>query len=594
MYAEAQNRADDASFAEGGDRVGPATTRPVIYGTNAVVSSGHWLTSHAAMQMLLNGGNAFDAIAAAIFAAAVVEPTASFSLGAECVFMLREASGEVRGLCGQGPAALAATPEYFAGKGLRAIATGPGESAPATFTTPGVVGATLRLLADYGKLPLPTILAPAIGYARNGIVCYEYMHSRLSDAGMKQLQLFNTSGASLFYPQGKPAPTGSLIVQSALSDVLQQLSDAADLPDRQAGLRAARDLFYTGALAQKIASASQALHGILAFADLEAYVEEYEQPVEVSYRGYKIQCQDFWSQAPIVLQALNILEHFDLRKLGFNTPQYIHVITEALKLAFADREAYYADPKFCDLPHRDLLGKNYARQRAGLINLSHAYPEMPVPGRLQGATVGEQPQPVLIESTGPEYGTTHISVVDNQGNMVAATPSGGAFGKSVFLDELGFTLSTRSEMLNLDSGHPNCVAPGKRPRSTLCAYAASAPSGEIYTFGCPGGDAQAQGSLQIILNTIIWGMDPQQAVEVPRFATNSVPNSFYPHNYFPGRLSLEDGISQTTADALEKLGHEVVRTATCGMGAIVTRLDPKSGVRATGSDPRRSCHAVGW
>ncbi|QEL22909.1 hypothetical protein FQV39_10270 [Bosea sp. F3-2] len=594
MNFEASNTADEASFAEGGDRVSPETTRPVIYGTNAVVSSGHWLTSHAAAQMLLKGGNAFDAVAAAVFAAAVVEPTASFSLGAECVFILREASGQVRSLCGQGPAGLAATPQYFAEKGLQSIATGPGESAPATFTTPGVVAATLRLLGDYGQLPLQTILAPAITYARDGFVCYEYMHSRLSEAGMKQLQLFNTAGAELFYPQGRAASPGSLIVQSALASVLQQLSDASDLPDRQAGLNAARELFYAGPLARKIASASQALGGILTIDDLEAYSEEFEHPAEVTYRGHKIQSQGFWSQAPIVLQTLNILEHFDLKKLGFNTPQYIHVVTEALKLAFADREFYYADPKFCDLPQSDLLDKDYARQRASLIDLSRACPELPVAGQLHGATTGEKPRPVLIESVGPEYGTTHISVVDSHGNTVAATPSGGAFGKSVFLDELGFTLSTRSEMLNLDSDHPNCVAPGKRPRSTLCAYAASAPSGEFFTFGCPGGDAQTQGNLQIILNTIIWGMDPQQAVEAPRFATNSVPNSFYPHNYFPGRLSLEDGISEATASALEKLGHEVVRTATCGMGAIVTRLEPGSGVRATSSDPRRSCHALGW
>lgn len=594
MTSEARNSADEASFAESGDRISPTTTRPVIYGTNSVVSSGHWLTSHAAMQILLNGGNAFDAVAAATFAAAVVEPTASFSLGGECVFMLRDASGEIRSLSGQGPAALAATPAYFAERGLSSIATGPGKTAPSSFTTPGVVAATLRLLSDYGRLPLPAILAPAIGYARNGYVCYEYMHSRLSDGGMKQLKLFSSTGADLYYPNGKPAAVGTLIVQTALADVLQKLSDAGDRSDRKVGLQAARDEFYKGDVAQRIAAASEAVGGILGYRDLTSYSEEYEKPVEITYAGHTIKSQGFWSQAPIVLQTLSMLEHFDLRKLGFNSPRYIHVVAEALKLAFADREAYYADPKFCDVPHADLLKRDYATERVGLIDLSHAHPKMPRAGDLRGAARPGEPEPLLLESTGPEYGTTHISVVDSQGNMVAATPSGGAFGKSVFFDEVGFHLSTRSEMLNLEEGHPNCVAPGKLPRSTLCSYAASAPGGEIYTFGCPGGDAQAQGNLQIMLNIMIWGMDPQQAVEAPRFQTNSVPNSFYPHNYFPGRLALEDGISQETAHALQELGHEVVRTATCGMGAIVTKLDPRSGIRATSSDPRRSCHALGW
>ena len=583
------------SAAESGDQALPSTTRPVILGNSCVVSSGHWLVTLAASRILLDGGNAFDAAAAATFAAAVVEPTSSFSLGAECVVMLREgSSGRSRALCGQGGAGRLATPSYFAERGHSVIPTGPGRSAPLAFTTPGMVGAILRLLEDYGTLPLAAVLAPAIEYAKSGYPCYHYMSSRLTDTGRQQLALFNSAAEKIFYPNGRAASPGTLIRQPALAAVLEQLAKAGDSGDRISGIREGRALFYTGELARKIAAASKALDGIISKEDLADYREDYEEPARTEFHGHTIACQSFWSQAPIVLQALNMLECFDLRALGFNTAPYIHLVSEVLKLAFADREAYYGDPKFTHVPADLLLSKDYARERARLLNTVKAAPALPDPGTLTGHVRSRHLAANLIETLEPESGTTHISIVDRDGNVVAVTPSGGAFGKSVFLDDLGFTLSTRSEMLNLIEGHPNCVAPGKRPRTTLVNYLSTAPNGDVFAFGCPGGDGQAQANLQIMLNTIVWGMDPQQAVEAPRFATNSMPNSFHPHAYFPGRLSLEHGIPESTGAALSGLGHEIVRAATCGMGAVVTKLDCASGVRSTSSDPRRSCHAIGW
>ena len=201
--------------------------------------------------------------------------------------------------------------------------------------------------------------------------------------------------------------------------------------------------------------------------------------------------------------------------------------------------------------------------------------------------------PVGVEPGG-EGGTTHISVIDRDGNLACATPSGGSFGKSVFFPQLGFAISTRIEMFNLTEGHPNVVVPGKRPRTTLVNYIASRDGVPVMTFGCPGGDHQAQGNLQLILNTLVFGMNPQEAIEAPRFASDSAPDSFYPHVYYPGRLSLESGFPAETVDALSGLGHEVARAGVCGMGATVSRRDTDTGVLSTGADPRRACYALSW
>jgi gamma-glutamyltranspeptidase/glutathione hydrolase len=301
------------------------------------------------------------------------------------------------------------------------------------------------------------------------------------------------------------------------------------------------------------------------------------------------------------LQALNILENFDLRSLGYNSPEYIHIVTEALKLVFADREAFYGDPNFSSIPIDGLLSKEYAAQRAKRINPETACPGLPPFGdpwsysKLEGYV---SKQPVFVDDIEAdlqyEAGTTHISVVDQFGNFACATPSGGAFNKSVFFPQLGFALSTRSEMFNLVPGHPNCLEPGKRPRTTIINFMVSDNGAPIMTVGCPGGDAQAQANLQLLLNTILWGMNVQEAVEAPRFSTLSVPNSFYPHTYLRGQLALEHEIAETTASELARMGHKIVRVATCGMGGTVTRKKAGSSVLETSADPRRSCYALSW
>ncbi|MBK5567085.1 gamma-glutamyltransferase [Ensifer sp. SSB1] len=554
--------------------------------------------------MLLSGGNAFDAAVAAMFAAAVVEPTSSFSFGSEAVLTFSEGkSGSVGALCGQGVAPGKATPAHFAQLGMNVIPTGPGRDAPLAFTTPGMFGAALAMLSKFGTKGFGDVIEPALEYAGTGIVNYEYMASRIEPASLSQFNLFPPGGAEIFFTEGQANKAGTKLKQPALAATLSALRDAAEAAEgtREDKIAAARHCFYSGNVGKKIVAEAQKVGGLIEDSDMSAYRESFEEPVSTSFEGYEIHGQSFWSQAPVMQQTLNILEAFDLRALGHNSADYIHTVTEALKLAFADREAFYGDPKFAAVPAAGLLDKKYGRTRAKLIDLAHTSMELPDPGTPWHYS-GESPQDVVPVNwsgvDGPlekiETGTTHISVIDSDGNFVAATPSGGAFGKSVFFSELGFTLSTRSEMFNLVANHPNCLAPGKRPRTSLVSYIVTKDGQPVMTVGCPGGDAQVQANLQIFLNIVIWQMTPQEAVEAPRFSTLSIPNSFYPHNYLKGQLAIEQGFEPRVVDDLSSRGHMVVEVATCGMGATITARNNDTGVLATSSDPRRACYAYGW
>ena len=592
---------------EQGDRVRPPVTRPVVYATQGIISSGHYLTSMAGMRMLLSGGNAFDAIVAATFAAAVVEPIASYSLAAESVFMLYHAeSGDLLSLSGQGGAPGKATVDSYKSQGLDVIPTGPGPQAHLSLTVPGVVHALVSLLERYGTKTLGEALTPSIYYAERGIPNYEYMLESLSTPSTReQFDLYPPGGNNVFFENGTLPRPGSLLIQNGLADVLKKMvaAENSTAGHRLDGLRAGRDAFYKGDIAKTIAKCSWRVGGILDFSDLVAYTSKFEEPVKTTFMGHEVHGQPTWTQGPLLMQTLNILEHFNLKGMGHNSPAYIHTVTEALKLALADRQAYYGDPDFAAIPIDGLLSKEYAAERARLINSDKAYSELPPAGdpfrysKLSGSAA-TAPTALAAGSdggdSGSDSGTTHVAVLDRDGNMVCATPSGGAFSKSVFFPEIGCAISTRMEMFNFEDGHPNRLEPGKRPRTTLVNYIVSKNGQVIYTVGCPGGDHQSQANVQLILNTLVFGMNPQESIEAPRFATDSVPNSFYPHVYYPGQLSVETGIPEQTADSLERLGHRVKRSAACGMGATVAHRDPETGVLSAGGDPRRACYAIGW
>ncbi len=588
---------------EQGDVKLPDTGRPVIRSTAGVISSGHYLTSMAGMRVLWGGGNAFDALVAAGFAAAVVEPIASYSLAAEGVFMLFDsASGELLSLSGQGGAPGGATADFYLGRGHERIPTGPGLDAPLSFTVPGVVHAFIALLERYGTMSLADVLAPAISYAAEGIPHYEYMLERLrAESGQKQFDNFPPGGWEVFYDNREVPSPGALLVQPGLANTLIAMRDASENAGgaRVEGLRAGCDAFYRGPIAELIVRSSAEVGGILGMDDLANYRSEFAKPVKGTFQGYEIWGQDSWTQGPMLMQTLNILENFDLKAMGHNSPAYIHTVTEALKLSFGDREAFYGDPDYAAVPMDGLLSKEYAAQRAQRIDPEGAYPAQPPTGDPWqfSEMTGVTPSPVMSAPAGGaadaagDDGTTHVSVLDGQGNLVCGTISGGSFAKSVFFPDLGCALSTRIEMFNCVAGHPNVVEPGKRPRTTLVNYIVAKDGCPVMTVGCPGGDNQVQANVQLMLNSLVFGMDPQQAVEAPRFATSSNVNSFYPHVYHPGRLELEAGIPEYAADTLRSLGHEIQRAANCGLGATVSVRDG-AGSLSTGADPRRACYAL--
>lgn len=594
------------SSLEQGDLKRPPTGRPVVYATQGIVSSGHYLTSMAGMRMLLTGGNAFDAVVASTLAAAVVEPIASYSLAAEGVFMLYDAkSGDLKSLSGQGPAPAKATVEFFKEQGLDEIPTGPGPDAHLSFTVPGVVAAVLSMLERYGTKTVAEILAPTIEYAEKGIPNYEYMIERLDSPGtLSQFDQYPPGGRDIFFDNGKLPEPGSMLVQSGLADVFLQMvaAERSAGGTRIDGIKAAGDSFYKGDIAKTIVKNAESVGGILSLEDMANYEPQYEEPIKTSYMGYEIHGQSVWTQGMVLMQALNILENFDLRSMGHNSAQYIHTVLEAIKLALADREAYYGDPEFVTVPIDGLLSKEYAAERAKLIDPAKAHPDLPQAGNPYAhssvnGTAREVPVTAAAvgENDSHKSGTTHISAIDREGNLVCSTPSGGAFGKSVFFPEIGCAISTRMEMLNFVEGHPNRLEPNKRPRTTLINYIITKDGVPEMTIGCPGGDHQAQANLELVLNTLLWGMNPQESVEAPRFATESVTNSFYPHTFFPNRVSLEEGIGDDVVESLKALGHgEIMQVATCGMGATVSRRDPESGVLSSSADPRRACYAIGW
>lgn len=578
-----------------------ATTRPIVSGCGGVISSGHPLVSMAGMRMLLSGGNAFDAAAAAGFAAAVIEPTASYSLCSECVAMVHDArSDQTLVLSGQGSAPALATITYFAKAGFTQIPTGPGPGAHLSFTVPGAVDAYLTLLETFGTRAVLEVLTPALEYAEQGFPMYEYMHRMLSIRETRtQFALYPPGGEAVFYPDDRLPRVGERFCQPALTGTLKRLAAAGSqgADDRLAGIRAVRKRFYRDDIAAMIGAFSEKWGGLLRAADLADYRARFEPPVATTFAGREISGQSAWTQAPVVLQALGMLQTFDLKAMGHNSARYVHTVAEALKLAFADRERYYGDSP--EVPLAELLSPAYLRDRAALIRSDRAITEAPSPGdvrRVQQTrggrlTPSQAPRP---SETHAKDGTTHIACIDGDGNMIALTPSGGVFRKSVFCPELGCTLSTRSEMFSLEEGHPNALAPGKRPRTTLISYLISERGRPIATVGCPGGDDQGQADLQMILNLLVFGMNPQQAVEAPRFATETLIDSFWPHPYRPGVLSIEPGIPESTRADLRTLSHTIEVVGACGIGAVVTHRDPETGVLSAGADPRRPTYALAF
>ena len=580
------------------------STRPDLRGTFGMVSSTHWLATAAAQSVLERGGNAFDAAVAGGFVLHVVEPHLNGPGGdLTGLFATAGRPGEPVVLMGQGPAPAGATPEHFRAEGLDLV---PGAGALAA-AVPGAVDAWFVLLRDHGTWELADVLALAVGCARDG----HPVVGRVGDTIAAVSGLFAEhwpSSARQWMPAGRPPVAGEVIRNEAYARVLERLVAAgAGGRGREARIEAARRAWREGFVAEAAADFLSAPHrhssgtdhaGVLAVEDLASFEAGYEPAATLEFRGHTVAKTGPWGQGPVLLQALAILDGLDDDRLDPSTALGAHTVLEALKLALADREAWYGDD---DVPLGHLLSPAYAAQRRALITETASHELRP--GRVLGRQAFLPPlrtghgggdasaRPAAgeptVRPTGETRGDTcHIDVVDRWGNMIAVTPSGGWLQSSPTIPGLGFCLGTRLQMTWLEGG-PSRLSPGKRPRTTLSPTLVLRDGHAVAALGSPGGDQQDQWQLPWLLRTLVGGWTPQQAVDAPTLHTTSVPGSFWPRTWQPGGAVVEDRLGADVLADLARRGHRVVRAGDWSLGrlCVVTR-DPATGVVGAAADPR--------
>lgn len=574
--------------------------RPVVYGTRHMVSAGHHLAAEAGFAVLEAGGNAVDAGVATIMTLSVVQPDMVNVAGVAPLMIYLAETREVVTVSGLGTWPKAAGLAYFEREHGGEIPEGIYRC-----VVPSAPEAWITALENYGSMSFGAVAGAAIRFARDGFVTHELMSDRIKEyeEGYRR----HPSNAEIYLPNGRPPEAGELFVQKDLGRTLQYMVDqetAMANRGREAGLRAARDAFYRGDIARMIVKFHEENGGLLRSEDLAGFRVSVEPPVSSTYRDYEIFACGPWCQGPVLPQMLNILEGFNLRGLGHNTPDYLHNVVEAIKLTFADRERYFGDPRFIEVPIDGLLSKDYASIRRGLIRKDEAFPRMPPAGeprRLEAVTDSQLPEPKaapLLEPMSDSGGidTSYACVVDRHGNVFSGTPSDPSWD-GVVVPGTGLTPSTRGSQSRVDPHHPASVAPGKRPRLTPNPALVMKNGRPLMPFGTPGGDSQAQSMLQVFLNIFEFDMDIQSAVEAPRVVSQSFPNSFAPHHYYPGRLNLESRMDIALGDALAKRGHIVCRWPDWfwRQGSVCAILiDAESGILQAGADPRHESYAVGW
>ncbi len=576
--------------------------RPTIAVTKHAISAGHYLAATAGFDILQAGGNAIDAGCAAGIALGVLQSDLVDVAGVAPIMIYLADKEEVVTIAGLGPWPNALDPEFFLREHGGKIPKGVLRT-----VVPAAPDAWITALRRYGTMSFGEVASAAIRLARDGFPMYPLMAESLKRHEADHRAWPST--AAIFLPNGRLPETGEVFRQTDLAASLQYMSDeegAAASRGREAGLEAARDAFYRGDIARKIVAFMKQEGGLLSAEDLAAYRSPVGPPERRRFGDLEVFTCGAWCQGPVLLQTLALLEGTDLRGLGQNSSDYIHHVTEALKLAFADREAYYGDPAKVEVPLATLISAEYAAERRKLIRPDKAWPEMPSPGE-----IGHQGEPRLLDrltprearslhaafgEPNPEPDTSYVCVADRHGNLFSATPSDGSYGSPV-VPGTGLIPSNRGSQSRPDPRHPAGVAPGKRPRLTPNPALAIRGRDQFLPFGTPGGDVQTQAMLQVLLNLFVFGQDTQSAIEAPRFATYSFPSSFAPFDYYPGRLAVEGRIPEPVTAELERRGHQIHRwpdwiwTA----GAVCAILaDRRRGVLEAGADPRRAAYALGW
>jgi gamma-glutamyltranspeptidase/glutathione hydrolase len=547
-----------------------------------MVASTHWLASAAGMAVLEQGGNAFDAAVAAGFTLQVVEPHLN-GPGGDLPALLWRAGDEPVVLCAQGTAPRAATIAHYRDElGLELV---PG-TGPLAAVVPGSFGGWLAMLRDYGTLPLADVLRFAIGYAEDGYPVLPQIAGSIRNVEGLFRDEWTTS-AAVYLPVPEP---GTLHRNPTLAATYRRILD-----ESSGDLDGALDCWYRGFVADAFVrfqaeewldSSGERHGGLLAADDLRDWSPRYEAPLAVDYHGLTVFKAGPWSQAPVFLQQLRLLEGFDLAGMGAGSAEYIHTITECAKLAFADREAWYGDPDFADVPMELLLSREYADERRPLVGAQASAELRPggVDPRLPAPVAGAPVAPGVGEPTRGD--TVHIDVVDRDGNMVSATPSGGWLWGAPVIPELGFCLGTRAQMFWLEEGLPNSLEPGKRPRTTLSPTLVARGGDPYLALGTPGGDQQDQWTLNTLLAHVHFGLNLQEAIDAPGHHTEAFPSSFYPRETRVRHVAVEERVGEETIDGLRARGHDVEVSAPWSLGRVSAAGREPDGQLKAGANPR--------
>ena len=602
-------------------------TRPEIKGNFGVVASTHWLGSTVGFGVMERGGNAFDAAAATAFTLQVVEPNQN-GLGGDAPIVFRDAkSGRVQVICGQGPAPAGATIAHYRSLGLELV---PGAGLLAA-VIPGAFDAWMLLLRDHGTVALREVIGPAIHYARHGYPVGKVMNGAIQKVERLFAEAWPTS-AALYLKGGKAPEIGTLFRNERLADTYERLLTEAEAAgaDRVRQIEAARKAYYQGFVADAIGrfsagepwlDSSGARHrGVVTASDLAGWRATYEAPISYDYHGYTVFKTRPWGQGLVFLQQLALLKGMDLARMSPDGPDFVHALVEASKLAFADREAWYGDPDFVDVPVDALLSETYNAPRRRLIGREASLefrpgspldraPRLPraitehhklaaglaaaaagEPGRLGSAGTGE---PNLAKRGVVAGDTVHVDAIDRWGNMVAAMPSGGWLQSSPAIPELGFCLGSRAQMFWLEEGYASSLAPGRRPRSTLTPGIAYRNGEPYLAFGSPGGDGQDQWALQFFLRHVHHGLNLQEAIEQPHWQSFHWPDSFYPRDSSPGAMTIEGNASAETVAELARRGHKVTRGEPWSVSRLIAAAKDGPWLKAAANPRNMQAYAVG-
>ncbi len=560
---------------------------PQLWGTHGAVTAEHYLSAQAGADVIKAGGNAVDGAVAAVLVECLVNPN-MVSLGGECPMLIWSPKlGRVISINGNTAAPGLATPEVFANRGLLHV---PDESILSA-GVPATLHALVTALREHGTWTFADLAAPAQRLAREGFPVHKGLVRQprygLRDLAEKFRKHWPTS-AAVYLPGGTVPAIGSLLQNPALADLLGQLGDAERKAggDRRTGLNAVLDAFYRGEPAAIIERFSLARDGLLRAADLAAFETHEEAPAALDYRDARVFKCGFWNQGPVLLQTLAILEPFDLAAMGHHSVDYLHTVVEAIKLAYADREQYYGDPRQSAVPEAALLSKDYGRLRAGLIDPARADTALRPGDPARGVALLPETERLAGRRWGE--GTVHVDAIDHDGMMVSFTPSGGWLRTQEVIPELGFPLTNRLQTFCLGPAHhPNIVAPFKRPRTTISPSLVFRGGRPWMVYGSMGGDQQDQWMLQFLLNRVDFHMSIQEAIEAPKFSSEHFPGFFAPHDHWPARLRIEPRVAPAVLEQLAARGHDLEIATDWTEGYLLAAaLDPDSGVIEAGFDPR--------